>query len=209
MWWPMRNIPTGWIAVILTFSAASWLPLLETGGEAPTSREETGQSSHVTEPPSLPDQSSHKGEESSAMGEEMTLVQQLKKRLQQVEERERSLMEESQRLEQLREDLQVLAEEQAKQAETLLAKQKAQAETPKVDPTQASLKHLVKVYEAMDPEEAALRIGKMKEGLALDILARVKEKKAASMLAGVEPQKAARLSEGLRFYRKAQPKPKD
>ena len=63
-----------------------------------------------------------------------------------------------------------------------------------------SLTHLTKVYEAMDPEEAALRIEKMKEGLALDLLARLKGKKAAGVLANVRPEKAARLTEGLRAY---------
>jgi flagellar motility protein MotE (MotC chaperone) len=53
----------------------------------------------------------------------------------------------------------------------------------------------------MDPEEAALRIEHMREGLALDILAAIKGKKAAGVLAGVDPVKAAKLSEGLRKYR--------
>jgi flagellar motility protein MotE (MotC chaperone) len=53
----------------------------------------------------------------------------------------------------------------------------------------------------MDPEEGALRIEQMREGLALDILAGIKNKKAAGILAGVDPKKAARLSEGLRKYR--------
>jgi flagellar motility protein MotE (MotC chaperone) len=53
----------------------------------------------------------------------------------------------------------------------------------------------------MDPEESALRIEQMREGLALDILAGIKDKKAAGILAGVNPKKAARLSEGLQHYR--------
>ena len=66
-----------------------------------------------------------------------------------------------------------------------------------------ALDHLIKIYEAMDPEEAALRLEQMKEGLALDLLAAIKGKKAAALLAGVSPAKAARLSEGLRRHREA------
>lgn len=134
--------------------------------------------------------------------EEVTLVEQLRARLMELNERERHLREEEHRFEKLQQDLDALKAEQAKAAEAFQAQRdKAQAQE-QADVTQESLARLVKVYEAMDPEEAALRIQEMKEKLALDILAGIKPQKAANVLAGVEAQKAARLSEGLRYYTK-------
>ncbi|HLG22981.1 MAG TPA: hypothetical protein VI382_09205 [Candidatus Manganitrophaceae bacterium] len=53
------------------------------------------------------------------------------------------------------------------------------------------------MYEAMPPEEAAARIEKMNESLALNLLGRIKEKIAAQILTGMNPTKAARMSEKL------------
>jgi flagellar motility protein MotE (MotC chaperone) len=132
---------------------------------------------------------------------EMTLVEKLQARLQQLEEREQRIQDEEQRLGVLRRDLEQMATRQEKAIAEAMAIREAQNESGgEDDGSQKSLKHLIKVYEAMDPDEAALRISKMKEPLALDILAGIKEKKAAGMLAGIEPVKAAKLTEGLRYY---------
>jgi len=56
---------------------------------------------------------------------------------------------------------------------------------------------LIKAYEQMPPEEAAARIQKMEESVALKILARVKPKSAAQILGGMPPNKAAKFSEKL------------
>jgi flagellar motility protein MotE (MotC chaperone) len=113
--------------------------------------------------------------------EEATLLEDLQARLKEVEARERRQAKEAKRLEK---ESSALSEEQRRYLEQ--------------DP---ALVHLLKIYESMDPEEGALRIEQMREGLALDILAGIKNKKAAGILAGVDPKKAARLSEGLRKYR--------
>lgn len=158
----------------------------------------SGESSVLTE--SQEPKGSVSGATHSENTEEMTLVSQLRSRLSELDERERNIREEEERVAGLRRDLEALAAQQADalaEAQVLKAQQKKKVQN---DPTQESLVRLVKVYEAMDPEEAALRIGEMKEKLALDILAGIKPKKAASVLAGVEPKKAARLSEGLRVY---------
>jgi flagellar motility protein MotE (MotC chaperone) len=98
--------------------------------------------------------------------------------------------------------LEALAARQAKERKRLDGQESSLAEEQQryveQDP---ALVHLIKIYESMDPEEAALRITEMRQGLALDILAGIKDKKAAGVLAGVEPVKAAKLSEGLRQYR--------
>ena len=102
----------------------------------------------------------------------------------------------------LQRDLEALAARQAKEAKRLEKEAAALSEEQRrylaQDP---SLVHLLKIYESMDPEEGALRIEQMREGLALDILAGIKNKKAAGILAGVSPKKAAVLSEGLMKYR--------
>jgi flagellar motility protein MotE (MotC chaperone) len=133
---------------------------------------------------------------------ETTLLKQLETRLKEVEERERGLQQREERLAALQQDLEALAARQTKEGKRLEGEASSLAEEQRryveQDP---ALIHLIKIYESMDPEEAALRIAEMREGLALDILAAIKDKKAAGVLAGVEPVKAARLSEGLRRYR--------
>ncbi|WNM56761.1 MotE family protein [Candidatus Nitrospira allomarina] len=133
---------------------------------------------------------------------ETTLLEQLQSRLKEVEERERALQQREERLMALQQDLEALAARQTKEGKRLVGEASSLAEEQRryveQDP---ALIHLIKIYESMDPEEAALRIAEMREGLALDILASIKDKKAAGVLAGVEPVKAARLSEGLRRYR--------
>ena len=49
----------------------------------------------------------------------------------------------------------------------------------------------------MPVEEAAQRIEKMREAVALDLLARLKSKTAGQILAALDPAKAARLVEKL------------
>ncbi|MEO7859077.1 MAG: hypothetical protein ABIU05_01335, partial [Nitrospirales bacterium] len=133
---------------------------------------------------------------------EIILLEQLQARLKEVEERERALQQREERLTALQQDLEALAARQTKEGKRLVGEASSLAEEQRryveQDP---ALIHLIKIYESMDPEEAALRIAEMREGLALDILASIKDKKAAGVLAGVEPVKAARLSEGLRRYR--------
>jgi flagellar motility protein MotE (MotC chaperone) len=134
--------------------------------------------------------------------QEATLLEQLQSRLKELEERERGLQQREVRVAALQRDLEALAARQAKEGKRLDGQASSLAEEQRQyleqDP---ALVHLIKIYESMDPEEAALRITHMREGLALDILAGIKDKKAAGLLAGVEPVKAARLSEGLRQYR--------
>lgn len=134
--------------------------------------------------------------------QEGTLLDQLQGRLKELEERERGLQQREERVSALQRDLEALAARQAKERKRLDGQESSLAEEQQryveQDP---ALVHLIKIYESMDPEEAALRITEMRQGLALDILAGIKDKKAAGVLAGVEPVKAAKLSEGLRQYR--------
>ena len=133
---------------------------------------------------------------------ETTLLEDLQARLKEVEERERGLQLREEQIVGLQQDLEALAARQAKEAKRLEQEASALSDVQRryleQDP---ALVHLLKIYEAMDPEEGALRIEKMRESLALDILAGIKNKRAAGILAGMNPKKAAKLSEGLRKYR--------
>jgi flagellar motility protein MotE (MotC chaperone) len=57
--------------------------------------------------------------------------------------------------------------------------------------------HLVKMYESMPAEDAAVRIEKMPESKALDLLRLLKGKTAGAILASVKPAQAAKLTERL------------
>jgi flagellar motility protein MotE (MotC chaperone) len=184
---PSRRLILWWLVGMVLWATAVW-SVQETPEMKPT---DSYENQHVEdglteEPPS----------------EEATLLEQLQARLKELEERERGLQQREERVAALQRDLEALAARQAKESKRLEGQASSLAEEQRryleQDP---ALSHLIKIYESMDPEEAALRIEQMREGLALDILASIKDKKAAGVLAGVEPVKAAKLSEGLRKYR--------
>lgn len=159
----------------------------------------------TTESPSSNSQEIQQVEEdfiNEPRSEEATLLEDLQARLKEIEKRERGLQLREEQVEALQRDVEALAARQVKEAKRLATETAAFHEEQRryleQDP---SLVHLLKIYESMDAEEGALRIEKMKEDLALDILAGIKNKKAAGILANVQPKKAARLSEGLQRYR--------
>ena len=181
-WWVVFVVLGGTAVVSVSYSV---------GEEHPVEEESSHENQDVTEIDS--------DEEPS---EEASLIQQLEARLQALEEREQRLQQKEERILGLQRDVEALAARQAKEAERLKKETEAfEAEKNKPPEEDPSLDHLVKVYEAMDPEEAALRIEKMSNDLALEILSGIKNKKAAVVLAGVKAEKAAKLSEGLRKFK--------
>ncbi len=60
------------------------------------------------------------------------------------------------------------------------------------------VRKIVKIYESMGPEEAASRIEKLDEDMAVMILAAMSERKAAKVLSFVDVSRSARLSQSLR-----------
>ncbi|MGD9849766.1 MAG: MotE family protein [Nitrospirales bacterium] len=186
---PSWKIIPWWMVVILLWGTAVW-SVQETNHESDADYSEN-QAIETTLTDEIPT-------------EELTLLEQLQARLKAVEERERELQIREERVAALQRDVEALAARQSKEAQRLGSQASAlkeeQQEFLAQDP---ALDHLIKIYESMDPEEAALRIEQMKEGLALDLLASIKGKKAAALLAGVSPLKAARLSEGLRRHRES------
>ncbi|HEC97820.1 MAG TPA: hypothetical protein ENI58_06655 [Nitrospirae bacterium] len=59
------------------------------------------------------------------------------------------------------------------------------------------IQHVVKTYEKMQPEEAAIRLEDLDEKTAVKVLAFMKPRKAANVLAMMAPRKAARLTEKI------------
>jgi len=195
-----------WILIGFGLIGLTWLPVYGVAEQDDSASRVTQETDSNGAPDgdsrSLDQVTTNSPEETMGDSPEMTLFQQLEARSRELEKRDQALSDEAQRLETLRQDLEALAREHAEAIAEAVKYRDAQKAQKKIDPTEQSLEHLIKVYEAMDAEDAALRLEKMKEPLALDILAGIKEKKAASMLAGVEPGKAARLTEGLRNYGK-------
>lgn len=70
----------------------------------------------------------------------------------------------------------------------------AQAEEDEQKTAQA---HVIKMYESMPAEDAAMRIEKMPESKAIDLLRMLKGKTAGAILAAVKPAQAAKLTERL------------
>lgn len=184
---PSRRMIPWWFVVVVLWATAVWSVQATT--EQPDG--ETPEKQYVGEDLS-----------NESPSEETTLLEDLQARLKQIEERERGLQLREEQVVGLQRDLEALAARQAKEAKRLEKEASALSEEQRryleQDP---ALVHLLKIYESMDPEEGALRLEKMREGLALDILAGIKNKKAAGILAGMNPRKAAKLSEGLRKYR--------
>lgn len=184
---PSRRMIPWWLVMVLLWATAVWSVQATT--EQPSTDSQENQ--HVEEDYS-----------DEPRSEEATLLEDLQARLKVVEERERGLQLREEHIMSLQRDLEAMAARQAKEAKRLEKETAALSEEQRryleQDP---ALVHLFKIYESMDPEEGALRIELMREGLALDILAGIKNKKAAGILAGVKPKKAARLTEGLQKYR--------
>jgi flagellar motility protein MotE (MotC chaperone) len=59
------------------------------------------------------------------------------------------------------------------------------------------LGHLVKTFEAMPPEEAAVRLASVERTLAVQIVFKMNSKKAGAVLALMDPKKVAELTEGI------------
>jgi flagellar motility protein MotE (MotC chaperone) len=116
------------------------------------------------------------------------LISAIEKRKVDLDKRADEIEQENQRLQALKSEL-----------TTLLARYTQIKETAKksdaIDANQ--LEHLTKMYEAMPPKDAALRIERLKEPLALKLLSSIKPKAAAKILNEIKPARAAHLTERL------------
>jgi flagellar motility protein MotE (MotC chaperone) len=126
-----------------------------------------------------------------------TLMRLMEQRQQDLDRREAAVRRDEERMKLLRTDIEGLLKKQektAKPAATVTSAAKANTAVPTIAP---NLVHLSQAFETMPVEEAAQRIDKMKEAVALSLLARLKGKTAGAILAALSPEKAARLVEKL------------
>jgi len=59
------------------------------------------------------------------------------------------------------------------------------------------IENVVKAYEVMSPEDAAVRLSALDDDTALQIMTRMKSKKAGAIIAVMEPRKAALLTKSM------------
>jgi len=148
-----------WIVLALGLMVSTIWPIYESEGEGQP-QEASPEKSQAVDPhiPDLQTSGGPKDETASDehKSEETILVEQLRARSKELEKRAQRVQEEEQRIDALRRDLEALAKQQAKVAEEVAAALEAEKSKGKEDPAQKSLAHLLKVYEAMDPDEAAL-----------------------------------------------------
>lgn len=137
--------------------------------------------------------SSIAGEMPSPEDREKSLLFSLQNREKEIAKKEEELRLKEERLASVQKDI------DSRIAELNAVHDKISAFVRKIDEVnEERIKRLVKIYESMPPEDAATRVEKLDEDLAVLILAPMAEKKAAKILAKVEPIKAARLSKLLK-----------
>ncbi len=120
------------------------------------------------------------------------LMKLVEKKKQELAEKEESLKKEEERLRAIRKDV----EERIEKYTKILGRIEESLKTLETSRNER-LDHLVKVYEAMPPEDAAARLSAMDEPTATRILFRMKSKKAGAVMAVMEPQKAATITESI------------
>ena len=118
-------------------------------------------------------------------------IEALQKRQRLLEEREERIKREEGRLILLREDLKDML------AKSIAAREALENLNKKTQKEDETWNHLIKIYQSMAPEEAALRIEKMNEKIVLDLFSRMKGKTVGQILSFMNPSKAAKLSEKL------------
>jgi flagellar motility protein MotE (MotC chaperone) len=119
------------------------------------------------------------------------LISALEKRKAELDKRAEEIDQENQRLQALKTELNNMLGRYSQEREN--AKKAKLADT--IDANQ--LVHLTKMYEAMPPKDAAARIQRLREPLALKLLSSIKPKTAAKILNEIKPSKAAHLTERL------------
>jgi flagellar motility protein MotE (MotC chaperone) len=106
------------------------------------------------------------------------------------------LTKQEQRLKILDQDIRAMIDKYVKLREEVSQKAKSDKAGAQAS-SEERYARLAKVYEQMPPDDAAARIDKMDESVALKILAAAKPKATAKILSGLPAPKAARLSEHL------------
>lgn len=121
----------------------------------------------------------------------------MEQRQQDLDRREAAIRREEERMKLLRSDIEGLVKKQEKPAKPAATVAAGAKPTTAAPPAAANMAHLSQAFETMPVEEAAQRIDKMKEAVALNLLARLRGKTTGAILAALTPAKAARLVEKL------------
>jgi len=116
----------------------------------------------------------------------------IQRKQKELEEKETSLKIEEQRLETLKKEI----DEKIRVYSELLRKINVILNQMERKKTQ-DLEYLVKVYEAMPPEEAGARLSALEETMAALILKEMKPRKAGAVMATMEPGKVAAITRHL------------
>jgi flagellar motility protein MotE (MotC chaperone) len=119
------------------------------------------------------------------------ILDMLNQRQRAVERREEAMRTEETRLLSLKKDIEQLLARQQLLSKTGPSSKKPDAESA----AKATVDQVVKMYETMPPEEAAVRLEKLPTDMALEVLRLLKGKAAGTILASVRPDKAAKLTE--------------
>lgn len=119
--------------------------------------------------------------------------------LEAVQKRSRELDAREERLRIQEQEIKILKQEiDAKIAELTKARQGAEKVLQDIKlENKQDMEKMVKIYESMTPEEAALRIENLGEELAVKLFRRMKGKTSGKILAFVEPAKAGKLIKKL------------
>jgi len=130
---------------------------------------------------------------STPLDAEKSLLGALNRKEKELAAREEELVKKEERLNIVKADIEQRLSELKREHEQIAALVK------KIDEiNDQRIKRIVKIYESMNPEEAASRIEKLEEDMAVMILASMSERKAAKVLSFVNISKSARLSQSLR-----------
>ncbi len=109
-----------------------------------------------------------------------------------LKEREDAIKREEERLKALRADV----EEKIAAYTSLLAK--VEASLKRVEQVKGEkIENVVKAYEVMAAEDAAVRLSALDDETALQIMTRMKSKKAGAIIAAMSPHKAASLTRSM------------
>lgn len=124
---------------------------------------------------------------------ERSLLGVLNRKEKELASREDEIVKKEERLNVIREDIEARIKELRKEHDEIAALVR------KIDEiNDLRIKRIVKIYESMKPEEAASRVEKLDEEMAVMILASMSERKAAKILSFVDVAKSVRLSQSLR-----------
>ncbi len=125
-----------------------------------------------------------------------TMIEAIRQRNEDIDKKSEALKVKEQRLQIMAQEISSMIKKHTQILEDI-SQQKAQKKSKMALEQEERYRRISKIYEKMPPEDAATRIDKMKESLALNLLRVIKPKSVAQILIGLSPTKAAKLSEKL------------